>query len=281
MKKVCQIALIILTMGCQKELSLDLNSQPGLKIQSGLLEKMEWVSMPQNQVYLTYQFSYDDSGRVSRIVTNYAYPSGNNLITASGISDLVRDQLGRTIVINYTPDTVAAKAVFTYQGSTRKLNHVILIRNQTQGSAVLDSLVYTYQQETLSRTDQFNRQPNGQFRKTGYQEYSWDTNGNLLSKRTYQDDDGNGLFEPSIRYSWTYDSNPNPVPHTDPAMAYWSFLWPTCMSVNNVTKQMNYYPPNGGPDDELNYTYQYDTNKKPIAQTQTPYGTIARFTYYK
>jgi hypothetical protein len=203
------------------------------------------------------------------------------MVTRTGTTQFLRDAQGRSTVMTFTPDSLATQAVFNYIGNTIKLNYVKLVKKLASGDVVIDSLVYTYLGQQVSRTDQFNAQPNGQLKKTGYQEYSWDSKGNLLSKQTYHDNDGDGRFEASIKYSWAYDNNPNPRQFNDPAISYWSYLWPTGMSANNVIKQMNDYPPNGGPDDELNYVFQYNTDNRPTTETQDLSGSITKYTYYK
>jgi hypothetical protein len=56
MKKILYISLCLLASGCQKELSME-TTEPGIAgSREGLLEKVEVVSMPQNQVYLSYLF---------------------------------------------------------------------------------------------------------------------------------------------------------------------------------------------------------------------------------
>jgi hypothetical protein len=279
MKKTLFIALIALATGCQQSAIVE----PGLPgNNSGLLEKVEVISLPQNIAYLSYRYDYNDAGLVARITTNYANSSGGNTVNTTNLSTFTRDAQGRVTSIFFTPDTAAYKAVLAYQGNTRMLNYVNMIKKSPAGDLVIDSLVYTYNsQERVSRTDQFILQTNKQLKKMGYQEYSWDPSGNLLSKQTYQDNDLNGQFEASIKYSWEYDSKPNPRQYNDPAIAYWSYMWPTGMSANNVIKQMNKYPANGGPDDQLNYTFQYSTDNKPVTETKDQSSTITRYTYYK
>jgi hypothetical protein len=146
---------------------------------------------------------------------------------------------------------------------------------------VLDSLVYIYSNtDQLARTDQYVRQTDGRLVRVGYQEYGWDTKGNMLFKQTYQDNDRDGQFEASIRYNWTYDDKPNPRPFDDPAVFYWSYLWPTGGSANNVIKQVNNYPANGGPDDALDYVFEYTPDNKPKTETQASGMSITRYTYY-
>ena len=51
-------------------------------------------------------------------------------------------------------------------------------------------------------------------------------------------------------------------------------------SANNVIKQMNDYPVNGGPDDELNYTFQYNPDNKPVTETQALSNSMTKYYYY-
>lgn len=280
MKKTWIIALSMLASGCQKELSTVL--EPGMPDnRAGLLQKVVVASQPQNDVYLEQFFSYDDSGRTAGILVRAIMPSGGVMQTQTSLSNFVRDPLGRATTIQYTPGDLATKAVLTYRGTTNQLNHVTLWKIQAGQEVVVDSLVYSYSNtDHVARTDQYVRQADGRLVRVAYQEYGWDARGNLLYKQTYQDNDGNGLFESSIRYNWSYDDKPNPRPFNDPAVFYWTYLWPTGGSANNIVRQANIYPVNGGPDDTLNFEFQYNPDNTPRTETQIPTGNFTRYIYY-
>lgn len=281
MKKTILIALMCSAMACQKEISIDTN-QPGMASHlTGRLQKEQVFSMPQDQLFLEHHYEYDINGRVTRITTIYL-PGGSSVVR-TGTAAFARDAQGRTSSILYAPGTEATRAVLTYRGTTNNLDYVVLQKNQGSADIVVDSMVFTYNaQDQLERTDQYYRQSNGQLKKTGYQEYRWDARGNLLSKQTYQDDDSNGQFEASIKYSWEYDEKQNPRYSNDPAIFYWSYLWPTGGSVGNVTRQLNHYPANGGPDDELSYIFQYNADNRPVLEIKNPGGTtVTKYIYYQ
>lgn len=281
MKKSPFVLLILLATGCQKELSSDLQ-EPGLagNIQ-GLLQKVEVIDMPQNKVYITELFSYDESGKTQRITSSFNFPSGGTNLNGVATTTFARDAQGRATSILMEKVNASFTVLMVYQGSTIKLSNAKILRNQGSGPVLLDSMVFTYNsQDQLARADQYLPQTNGQLKKVGYQEFTWDTKGNLLSKQTYQDNDGDGVFEPSIKYNWTYDDKPNPRQYNDPAIFYWTTFWPTGGSANNVLKQMNDYPDNGGPDDELNYTFQYNPDNKPITETQVLGNSMVKYYYY-
>jgi hypothetical protein len=281
MKKSPFLLLILLATACQKELSSDL-LEPGVagNIQ-GLLQKVEVIDIPQNRVYISQLFSYDETGKTQRITSSTNFSSGGSSLNGIGTATFARDAQGRATSILMEKDNASITAVLNYQGSTIKLNYIKNTRNQGSSPVVLDSMVFTYNsQDQIARADQYTSQAGGQLKKIGYQEFSWDTKGNLLSKQTYQDNDGDGVFEASIKYSWTYDDKPNPRQYNDPAIFYWSTFWPTGGSANNVIKQMNDYPVNGGPDDELNYTFQYNPDNKPVTETQALSNSMTKYYYY-
>ena len=281
MKKAPFFLLILLASGCQKDLSSDVQ-EPGLagNIQ-GLLQKVDVIDIPQNRVYYSQLFSYDEAGKTQRITSTTNFSSGGSNLNGIGTTSFARDAQGRATSMLMEKDNASVSSVLTYQGSTNKLNYIKNTRSQGSATVVLDSMVFTYNsQDQMARVDQYIPQTGGQLKKIGYQEFTWDAKGNLLSKQTYQDNDGDGVFEASIKYSWNYDDKPNPRQYNDPAIFYWSTFWPTGGSANNVIKQMNNYPVNGGPDDELNYTFQYNPDKKPVTETQAQSNSMTKYYYY-
>ena len=95
MKKSPFLLLILLATGCQKELSTDV-LEPGLagNIQ-GLLQKVEVIDIPQNRVYLSQLFSYDEAGKTRRITSSTNFSSGGSNLNGIGTTTFVRDAQGR------------------------------------------------------------------------------------------------------------------------------------------------------------------------------------------
>lgn len=281
MKKAFIAGLAILVASCAKDSSSV--QEPGITDNLvGKLQRVEVVYPPQNASFLEQVYTYDDSGKMASILVRSNFTSGSGTTTTTSLSTFIRDQLGRAVRIVYTPATVASQADLVYRGTSNQLLYVRTVTPPGSIGTGLDSLVFTYNNlNQVVQVDQYTTQANGQLTRTGYDVCSWDQRGNLTSRQVYQDQDGNGIFEPSIKYSWTYDDKINPRPFTDPALFYWNALWPTGVSPNNVVRQMNTYPPNGGPDDALDYIFQYNPNNKPSTETQTPGGSITRYTYYQ
>lgn len=286
MKKATFIALLLLAIGCQKEI-MQTPEIPVLKdstVLKGLLQKIEVTSSATNEVYMQYLYEYTDSGKPARITITSSFPRNGVMVTSVGVTVFKRDMQGRTTSIVYTPDTLATKTMFTYEGSTQKLKYANMYKRLGTVEVVLDSMLFEYNaQNQVSKTTQYFRQANGSYKLGAYQEYTWDTRGNLLTKQTYGDNDNNGVFEPSIKYTWEYDDHFNPRYFSDPAVFYWSYLWPTGGSVSNVKRQINDYPPNGGPDDELRYVLMYNTDRKPVQEIPFPSTnstSSTKYTYY-
>lgn len=95
MKKSPFLLLILLATGCQKELSTDV-LEPGLagNIQ-GLLQKVDVIDIPQNRVYLSQLFSYDEAGKTRRITSSTNFSSGGSNLNGIGTTTFVRDAQGR------------------------------------------------------------------------------------------------------------------------------------------------------------------------------------------
>ena len=95
MKKSPFLLLILLATGCQKELSTDV-LEPGLagNIQ-GLLQKVEVIDIPQNRVYLSQLFSYDEAGKPQRITSSTNFSLGGSNLNGIGTTTFVRDAQGR------------------------------------------------------------------------------------------------------------------------------------------------------------------------------------------
>lgn len=284
MKRISIAALFLLAIGCQKEM-IQIQEEPSIaNAKKGLLQKIEVISSATKEVYLQYLYEYNDSGKPSRITVTNLVPRNGVMVAVTASSTFLRDAQGRTTTILYAPDTLATKARFEYEGGSQRLRYANTYKRFGATEVVLDSTVFTYNaQNQIERTSQFMRQSNGTYKQYGYQDYTWDTRGNLLTKQTYSDNDNNGIFEVSIKYTWEYDEHVNPRNFNDPAMFYWSYLWPTGISASNIKRQMNDYPANGGPDDELRYVLVYNIDRKPVTEMPFPSTnstSTTQYTYY-
>lgn len=286
MKRLDILSLLLLVISCSKE-PVATPEQPGTGNTgnlTGLLQKVEVISSATNEVYLQYLYEYNDSGKPSSITTSSSFPRNGVMVTTVATTRFVRDPQGRITAILYSPDSILTKSQMTYEGSSHILKYVNLYKKVAGVEVVIDSMLFEYDsQNLLQRTTQYNLQANGMFKITGYQDYTWDARGNLLTKQTYNDYDGNGTIDKSLKYTWEYDDNINPRYFNEPAIFYWSNLWPTGGSISNIKRQINDYPPNGAPDDELRYVLIYNAARKPL--TEMPFPTTnststTRYTYH-
>jgi hypothetical protein len=103
--------------------------------------------------------------------------------------------------------------------------------------------------------------------------------GNIKETQLYHDDNNNGVLVPSLRYTWEYDNKQNPRFNNDAALFYLGYNWPTVGSPANLIRQKNDYP--NTPDDEINYSYKYNADGKPIEEKNMPYdNSIVKYFYY-
>jgi hypothetical protein len=276
------IMLLMTFFSCQKELSLEPADPSVTTDNAGLLKKVVTYYLPENLDYLTYDYAYDNANRISQITITQKIKYSNNTVSViTGSSNFQRDTLGRITLITTLPDTSKSYVLIRYVDSiSLKAASATIYRMSGAVAIAIDSTIFEYSADNrVIKTSQYFRQSNNSLKLATYQTYSYDTKGNILEKQLYQDDNNNGVFVPSLRYTWEYDNNENPRFQNDIALFYWGYNWPTAGSPANVIRQKNDYP--NTQDDELNYAYQYNISRKPIEEKNIPDGNnITKYFYY-
>ena len=282
MKTIIGTILAITFVSCQKELSMEPAEPSVITDNTGLLKKVVYYSLPDSIDYLTQEYGYDDAKRVNQITTTQKILMSNNTVRViNGSTTFQRDSLGRIINVSNLPDTSNTYVLMRYESSvSSKVANATIYRKSGSSSIAIDSTVFLYNSDNrIIRTTQYFLQANNSLKLSSYQIYTYDGNGNIIEKQLYQDDTNNGVLVPSLRYTWEYDNKQNPRFHNDAALFFWGYNWPTVGSPANIIRQKNDYP--NSPDDEINYSYQYNAVGKPIEEKNIPYdNSITKYFYY-
>lgn len=282
MKIIAGIILVVTLFSCQKELSMEPAEPPVVTDNSGLLKKVVYYSLPDSIDRLTFEYTYDKSNRVEKIVTTVKNNNPNNTIEIIYGSDTFqRDSLGRVTIISHLYDTSNSFTLIRYENdiSLRAANATHYLKSGSASYAI-DSTVFLYNSENrIIRFSLYFKKANNLFTLVSYQDYSYDMKGNIKETQLYQDDNNNGVLVPSLRYTWEYDDKKNPRFNNDAALFYLGYNWPTVGSPANLIRQKNDYP--NTPDDEINYSYKYNALGKPIEEKNMPYdNSITKYFYY-
>jgi hypothetical protein len=282
MKIIAGIMLVVIFFSCQKELSMEPAEPPVVTDNSGLLKKVVYYSLPDSIDYLTQEYAYDKANRVEQITTTQKIKYQNNTVgVINGSTTFQRDTLGRIINVSSLPDTSNTFVLMRYESDfSNKLANATVYRKSGSYSLAIDSTVFLYNSNNrIIRTTQYFLQANNSLKLTSYQIYTYDGTGNIIEKQLYQDDNNNGVLVPSLRYTWEYDNKQNPRFYNDAALFFWGYNWPTVGSPANIIRQKNDYP--NTPDDEINYSYKYNADGKPIEEKNMPYdNSIIKYFYY-
>ncbi len=236
----CLMASSLLS-ACNQEL---MDTQDDPVPEEGLLKQKVTISLPDS--------SY-------RIVENFFYGQ-DNLLSSYQVNSMethyIRDGIGRIIRIESTagPGAPVNITSVVYESSTsRRVKYLM------DSSAVF---VYNDQGQ-VARTDTYQHWPNANdpLRKVAYHVYTYDNRGNLQKRQEYTDVNADGVFEPTITYTLSYDDKINPTRLTDDALIESTFLtkWQ-----NNLLKQQNDVAVPGGIDDENNSIYEYRADNRPV-----------------
>jgi hypothetical protein len=258
---ICLIGSGILS--CQKE--IEGVARPGStpdSSSSGLLKKTVSTNLPENIDWLTIEYEYDSIQRISTIfITQKIKQTNGSIITKNGTVHFFRDPNGRIIRIGTMPDTASFNIIFNYENAVSQypLNAVSLRHQPSGADKVLASTVFEYDNNNrVVKTTPWIPTTSNTMVTNSYELNFHDTNGNITEKKAYRDDNGDGIFELNIAYSWEYDNHHNPKYQNETAFSYWQGIWPYIGSPNNVVLQFNHYPSH--PDDQVEYTFLYDNS---------------------
>lgn len=267
---------ILLIVSCQKEVSESVLRGNGTdSTNTGLLRKQVTTYLADSTDYFVYEFEYDTAGRLIKRRNTVKFRKPDNTIEVKGGEILYhRDGRGRLIQIEYPPSQLYSDISYItveYQDTL-----------STKVSKMYDNLdkfmtLYSYDQNNhIQKTSFYHHfpQPTDPMTMTGYHLHNYDSKGNLLEKRFFQDDDHNGTFESPVTFLFEHDDKINPWYPVDDALLAetWSLVSP-----NNTVRQFNITPGPRIPGDTLNYHYTYDTRNRPVKCWQDSLNVVTYF----
>jgi len=261
------VLFTLLLQSCQKEVSVA--NRPGITPDSiyrpaGLLMKKVATSVPDNIDWYTTEYGYDSSNRLSSIAfTQKMKKPDGSIATIKGALQFIRDDIGRISKIVSLPDTSPVNAIITYQNATsQKASNVSIYKTLISGEKLLlDSSVFEYNSNNLiEKTSRYERLPGNAAKLLTYQQYLYDNLGNMSEAKLFQDDDDDGTFQIVLTYQWEFNNHSNPEYFNDAGYFYLQGqLFPYSCAPFLVTRQLNHYHYAGGSDDQVAYTFQYDS----------------------
>jgi hypothetical protein len=261
------VVFALILQACQKEVSVA--NRPGITPDSiyhpaGLLMKKVETYLPDNIDWYTTEYGYDSSSRLSSIsVTEKIKKSDGSYTTTKVALQFIRDDIGRISNIVSSPAISPVNAIPTYQNaSSQNVANICIYKTLTSGEkSLMDSTVFVYNSNGfIAKTSRYERLPGNAAKLQAYQEYLYDNMGNMSEAKLFQDDDNDGTFQIVLTYKWEFNNHSNPEYFNDPGYFYLQEqLFPYSCSPFLVTRQLNHYHYAGGSDDQVSYTFQYDS----------------------
>lgn len=281
-----QVAILLLLLAglgsCQREIDFSLDSNNGAdSTQTGMISRYQSTYRPDNFDWHIMDFRYDSEKRLltRKMVFRIKRPDGS-ITTEAGSFQYFRDATGRVTRIGSDPDTASLQFYVNYENAgSEKVQSLISVRKQGATSKVIDSIVYFYTSDNrVSRMDFYMRNPATPdlLEIGGYELYTHDLAGNLLTRKVYNGDNATG-YVLGITYTYGYDNKPNPLYHGTLRIPFLPYEW-LFHSPNNMKEQWNDYTSPFVPDDGLTYTIEYNTLLKPVSYTKS--GDTVNFTKY-
>ncbi|WP_160712689.1 hypothetical protein [Chitinophaga solisilvae] len=173
---------------------------------------------------------------------------------------------GRLVKTLFADDAQAAtgdlNAAFTYEGD--RISSISYYRNNAVYAC--DSLVYNDAGKLAVRR-QFTQNAAGLLVSSGYQQYTWDQEGNVTQMDNYGKQPGYSRFVVTSSISYTYDKRQNPQ-QLLPELAYILDPNPANMSAHNVLTE-SLSSPHSSRVITSTYTYAYNADKFPVRATFT------------
>lgn len=154
-------------------------------------------------------------------------------------------------------------ATFEYSANTNQVSRISYYRNKAVYT--YDSLVYNTAGKVSARY-QFSKNPvNGNWENTGYQQYTWDQEGNVTQMDNYGKQPGYSKFIATSSISYTYDRKLNPQ-QLRPELAYMLDATAANLSAHNVLSE-SIRTIRSSRVITNTYTYAYNADKYPVRAT--------------
>jgi hypothetical protein len=280
MKQALFFLLGVCLVGCQKEISIEIPGTPPIPDTvrvnaSPLLKKMTTRNLVSGFDYMIQELTYDDSSRLSAVKETFR--TRQQAVTVESITQyrFNRDKKGRITDIQSVRDTVSMLYAMVYQdGSSGAIREILSYRQRGTNKQLLSKTTHTHNGAgRIEKISRFMPDINGTLQEVQYFQMKYDAKGNLMEQAHFSDVNGSGIWEPSIRYTWTHDDQTNPRFFPEEALYFWGYYWTTAMSPANITRHLNHYP--ARPVDEVTYKLQFNSRGNLfIEQFTTPDNTM-------
>lgn len=274
-------AICLLALSCQKELS-DPNGEPAGtdSTANGQITRYASSTIRDNFEWHVQEFSYNALNKLEkRFVISKIKDQSGTIKVYQGTQQFYRDGSGRVNRFTATSDKGLIEFRFNYTGSGQIQSLVSSIPSVS--NTTIDSVVYQYSQNNkVVRLDFYLKDPviPSQLLLQAYESYTWDSGGNLETRKTYNGDPVSG-FILGITYTYFYDTKPNPLYHETLGIPFVPYEW-LFHSPHNFREQQNDYSSPFVQDDGLTYALEYNADLMPVAWKQSNDTlSVTKYTY--
>ncbi len=265
------IALLsVLAFSCQKELN-DPNGDPAGtdSTVTGQIARYASSTIRDNFEWHIQEFSYNAANKLEkRFVVSKVKDLSGTIKVYQGTQLFYRDGTGRVNRFTATSDNGLMEFRFNYTGAGQVQSLVSSLPSVS--NSAIDSVVYTYSANNkVTRLDFYLKDPANpsQLLLQAYETYTWDSGGNLETRKTYNGDPISG-FILGITYMYAYDTKSNPLYHETLGIPFLPYEW-LFHSPHNFREQQNDYSSPFVQDDGLTYTLEYNASLMPVSWKQS------------
>lgn len=266
-------SIILFLVSCQK----DINPDQPITIKDTLLIKA--VTKFQTDS-LAFSYQYNASAQL----IEESYIQSWQGVKDNAQTTIVRDNEGFVQQITYKSgglrkqgfDSFSYKVIYDNTQS----NYVEKVAYYTvRGSIYSDSVVYTCDAaHQIITEEKFSTSGSltGDYAPAGRKEYLYDSNGNMIERRTYSNKNASGEYKLTLTDKYVYDSNQAPLTLGADAIVIDDLQY---VSKNNVVKTS--YIDNVTASNSYDFTnvYSLNSNNRPVTTTSN-YGNVALVTTY-
>jgi hypothetical protein len=284
MKQALFLLMGLCLIGCQKEISIEI---PGsvpipdtVQVNSSpLLKKMTTRNLVSGFDYMVQELTYDDSSRLSAVKETFRIKESSATVESITQYRFDRDSKGRIVAIQSVRDTFSVLHEMIYQdANTDAVKEILSYRQRGVNKQLLTRTTHTRNAAgRIEKVSRFMPDNSGTIQEVQYFQMKYDASGNLIEQAHFADEDRNGVWEPSIRYTWTHDDKKNPRHFAEEALYFWGYYWTTALSPANTIRHLNQYP--ARPDDEITYRLQFNNKGNLLIEQFTTPDNRMQVTY--
>jgi hypothetical protein len=267
-------------VSCQKAYSPEGLVLPGTGTNTALLVKSESnTSGTTEGTVKTYE--YDASRRIMRITT---VETDSFSVSTTFVYRFIRDVDGKITQIRTNALAAGSPGAGFPDSLTITVHYLTGTSNYDyttysfdfMGIAVGDSVAYTYSNNLITESRQYQRLGTPAYTQISRSQYSYSSN-NISTLKIY--DPGTNTLAATISYE--YDNKPISFSAGKESFLYG--LDPLMSNANNIARATIVFNTGGIPTATLEYTYQYNTANLPISgnsiETPNTKTTLLKFTY--